>query len=97
MIKVRSGAERSLECDSMSGFYEWTIDDRMIRTNTGGIDSTTVNRRILIISHMTGELVGVYECRSNDGQVQNTFDVKIVGRLFYYIFRIIVICYSVQA
>ena len=97
MVKVRSGAERSLECGSMSGSYKWTIDGKMIRTDTSGIDSDTVNQRVLRITHMTGELVGVYECRLNDDQVQNTFDVKIVGGLFYYIFRIIVTCYSVQA
>ena len=86
---MRSGDERSLTCSSTSGTYEWRIDGTLIDDQTSGIDSDTVGSSTLRIRTMTQQLAGTYVC-SRNGDMQATFDVKIVGRCFYNVFRIIV-------
>ena len=96
---MRSGAGGSLQCDSMSGPYNWTKDGEYIDEAASGIDSTTVHSRTLHIIVMTQQLVGTYECHVN-GQLQSTFDVKIIGRSFYNVLREfgsnLYLCCSVQ-
>ena len=87
MTKIRSGAERTLQCgpSSMSGTYKWKINNTIITNTLIGIDDSTINTDSLRIRTMTQQLVGVYECLLND-QTQATFDVKIVGRSLCNIF-----------
>ena len=86
VIKIRFGAERTLDCgSSMAGTYQWEINNRTITNTFGGIDDSSINTNTLRIRTMTQELVGVYECLLND-QIAATFDVKIVGRSLCNIF-----------
>ena len=99
--KVRFGDKVILSCpNSMtSGSYNWTKDDVPIIAQTKGIASDTIFTSNLTIISMTQQLVGIYQCLLNDS-ARGTFDVKVVGRLFYYIFRMMFIFnlyYSVQA
>ena len=75
----------------MSGAYKWIKDNKPITTETRGIASDTIHTSNLTITSMTQQLVGIYQCLLNDYSVRGTFDVKVVGRLFYYIFRIMFI------
>ena len=66
----------------MSGRYSWTKDDEPITaviTQPSGIAQDSIHTNDLKIMSMTQQLVGLYQCLLNDS-VQNTFDVKIVGR-----------------
>ena len=99
--KVRFGDNITLSCQSSmtSGPYSWTKDDVPITAQTRGIASDTILTSNLTIISMTQQLVGIYQCLLNDS-VRGTFDVKVVGRLFYYIFKVMFIFnlyYSVQA
>ena len=81
-----------------SGAFSWTKDNIPITAKTRGIASNTFHTSNLTIISMTQQLVGIYQCLLNDS-VRGTFDVKVVGRLFY-IFRMMFIFnlyYSVQA
>ena len=99
--KVRFGDNITLSCLSYmtSGSYSWTKDNVSITTQISGIASDTIHTSNLTIISMTQQLVGIYQCLLNDS-VRGTFDVKVVGRLFCYIFRkmfIFDLYYSVQA
>lgn len=86
---MRSGEGRSLMCNSMPGTYQWRNNDSVIGSDISGINSDSVFTNTLIITSMSKLLVGRYTCRLND-EVLNTFDIRIVGRCLYNIFRIIV-------
>ena len=90
--KVRFGDNTTLSCpNSMtSGSYSWIKDGVPITAQTRGIVSDTIYTSNLTIISMTQQLVGIYQCLLNYG-VRGTFDVNVVGRLFYYIFRMIFI------
>ena len=78
-----------LPCSSViSGAYKWTKDNKTITAQIKGVASDTIHTRNLTIKSMTQQLVGVYQCLLNNTEL-STFDVKLVGRLFYYTFRII--------
>ena len=99
--KVRFGDNITLSCPTYmtSGSYSWTKDNVSITAQISGIASDTIHTSNLTIISMTQQLVGIYQCLLNDS-VSGTFDVKVVGRLFYYIFRMMFIFnlyYSVQA
>ena len=99
--KVRYGDRIILSCPSstISGTFSWTNDYVPITAQTRGIASDTIHTSNLTIISMTQQLVGIYQCLLNDS-VRGTFDVKVVGRLFYYIFSMMFIFnlyYSVQA
>ena len=99
--KVRFGDNTTLSCPSSmtSGSYGWTKDYVPITAQTIWIVSNTIHTSNLAIISMTQQLVGIYQCLLNDS-VRGTFDVKVVGRLFYYIFRMMFIFnlyYTVQA
>ena len=83
----------------MSGRYSWTKDNEPITAvtaQTSGIAKDTIHSNNLEIISMTRQLVGIYQCILNDN-VQNTFDVKIVGRFLYrFSESFIILCCSVQ-
>ena len=85
--KVRFGAGLTLSCPShgsiTSGIFNWTKDNEPITPQTRGMASDTVHTSNLNITSMAQQLVGVYHCLLNDS-VRDIFDVKIVGRLLYY-------------
>ena len=99
--KLRSGDTSIISCQSsvMSGTYSWTKDNEPITAvtaQTSGIAPDRIHTNDLEIISMTQQLVGIYQCLLNDS-VQNTFDVKIVGKFLYYFSELfIILCCSVQ-
>ena len=83
----------------MSGTYSWIKDDEPITAviaQTSGIAQDSIHTNDLKIMSMTQQLVGLYQCLLNDS-IQNTFDVKIVGRFLYCFSELfIILCCSVQ-
>ena len=99
--KLRSGDTSIISCQSsvMSGRYSWTKDNvpiTAVTAQTSGIAKNTIHTNDLEIISMTRQLVGKYQCILDDN-VQNTFDVKIVGRFLYCFSELfIILCCSVQ-
>ena len=80
--KVRAGERFSLLCESPSqGTYSWTKDGNPVALTTSGIDSTSIDQNRLMITQMSHELVGEYQCFLNAGQAPvNTIQLYIVGK-----------------
>ena len=99
--KLRSGGASIISCQSsvMSGTYSWIKNNEPITAviaQTSGIAQDSIYTNNLKIMSMTQQLVGIYQCLLNDS-VQNTFDVKIVGRFLYYFSELLIILWcSVQ-
>ena len=81
--KVRAGERSSLLCESSSqGTYSWTKDGNPVAVTTSGIDFISINQNRLIITQMSHELVGKYQCfLMNDGVAPvNIIQLYIVGK-----------------
>lgn len=90
--KFRFGSPASIPCEPSSAVdYSWTINNEPVTEDTSGIDSRTINDKILRITSMTPQLEGMYRCTANGGTIDITFDVKVVGKLFYCFSRIKII------
>ena len=101
VVKKLWSGDTSITCQSsvMSATYSWIKDNEPITAvtaQTSGIAQDSIHTNDLKIISMTQQLVGIYQCLLNDS-VQNTFDVKIVGRCLYYFSELfIILCCSVQ-
>ena len=81
--KVRAGERSTLPCEDQSrGIYSWTKDGNPVTRTTSGIDSMSIDQNRLIITRMSQELVGEYQCfLMNAGQAPvNTIQLYIVGK-----------------
>ena len=80
--KIRAGERTSLQCPIESqDSYSWTRNGVAVVETTIGIDSTSIDKRRLIITRMSQDLVGIYRCFLNGGQNPvGTIQLYIVGK-----------------
>ena len=80
--KIRAGERTSLQCPVESqGSYSWTRNGVAVVETTVGIDSTSINKRLLRITGVSQNLVGIYRCFLNGSQNPvGTIQLYIVGK-----------------